>query len=553
MRRRSLTLLLLAVALLGSTAVAQVRPFVAPTPTALAEAVAALTTPEMEGRRSGTPGGERAAALIADWLRAAGLQPAGDGGSFFQSFLISTGTGLGPSNAMHIAGGASLVVGTDWIPHGGSAQGDVDAEVVYVGHGLSDDYADVDANGRIVLALSGAPSQLGSRVPRVEKVVAAREHGARALLLIDDTLPELASTSAPAPILSATVRRSVADALLPAGTTVAMLESAPRRMALGRRARVRIALEHAEVRGKNVVGIVPGRDPALRDETIVVGAHYDHLGRVGDEVHPGADDNASGTAVVTALARGFADAGGAPRTLVFALFGAEELGLIGSGHYVKQPSRPLDRTVAMVNFDMVGRLRDGRLTVGGVDSAAGLHEIVGGAATAESLTVTPRPSPFGPSDHARFYRAGVPVLFFHTGSHADYHRPSDTADKIDAPGMARVAAMAVRVVERLATAPRPAYATVTPPARQRRTGTNAFLGVHGGADAEGARLAGVVPGTAADRAGLREGDVVIRLAGARLASFDDLRAALRKRHAGERVDVVFVRNGEQRSVSAILE
>jgi Zn-dependent M28 family amino/carboxypeptidase len=316
---------------------------------------------------------------------------------------------------------------------------------------------------------------------------------------------------------------------------------------------VRIALERAEVRGKNVVGIVPGRDLALRDETVVVGAHYDHLGRVGDEVYPGADDNASGTAVVTALARGFAAAGGAPRTLVFALFGAEELGLIGSGHYVKQPSRPLDRTVAMVNLDMVGRLRDGRLTVGGVDSAAGFNEIVGGAATAESLNVTPRPSPFGPSDHARFYRAGVPVLFFHTGSHADYHRPSDTADKIDTAGMARVAAMAVRVVERLAAAPRPAYATVAPPARQRRAGTNAFLGVQGNADADGARLAGVVPGAAADRAGLREGDVVIRLAGARLASFDDLRAALRERRAGERVDVVFVRNGEQRSVTATLD
>jgi S1-C subfamily serine protease len=150
----------------------------------------------------------------------------------------------------------------------------------------------------------------------------------------------------------------------------------------------------------------------------------------------------------------------------------------------------------------------------------------------------------------------VPVLFFHTGNHPDYHRPSDTADKIDADGMGRVAAMAVRVVERLAAAPRPVYATVTPTTRQRRAGTsvtNAFLGVHGSVHADGARLAGVVPGAAADRAGLREGDVVIRLAGARLASFDDLRAALRQRRAGELVDLVFVRDGEQRSVTATLD
>ena len=407
--------------------------------------------------------------------------------------------------------------------------------------------------GRVALALAGEPSSLGYRVPRVEKLVAAREHGARALLLIADTLPELESTSAPSPLLSASVRRAVADTLLPAGVTVAALEAAPQSRATGRRAHVRIALERAQVQGKNVIGIVPGRDPALADESVIVGAHYDHLGRVGDDVYPGADDNGSGTAVVTALARTFAAAGGAPRTLVFALFGAEELGLIGSGHYVQHPSRPLDRTVAMVNFDMVGRLRDGRLTVGGVESAAEFSTLVTSAATAESLAVTPRPSPFGPSDHARFYRARVPVLFFHTGEHPDYHRPTDTADKIDADGMARVAALGARVVERLAAAPRPVYAVVTPPSRQRRAAGSAFLGVQGSADADGARLAGVVPGTAAERAGLREGDVVIRLAGARLASFEDLRAALRERRAGESVDVVFVRNGEQRSVTATLD
>jgi hypothetical protein len=271
-------------------------------------------------------------------------------------------------------------------------------------------------------------------------------------------------------------------------------------------------------------------------------------------VHPGADDNASGTAVVISLARTFAAAGGAPRTLVFTLFGAEELGLIGSTHYVRHPARPLPQTVGMVNFDMVGRLRDGRLTVGGVDSAAGFNDLVNGVAATQSITAMLSGSPTGPSDHASFYRAGVPVLFFHTGGHKDYHRPSDTADTLDADGMARVAAIGARVVERLASAPRPVYATVKPGARARPSSeVHAFLGVRGGAHADGARLAGIVRDSAADRAGLREGDVVIRLAGTPLASFDDLRAAIRARRVGERVDVVFVRNGEQRSVTATLE
>ncbi len=555
MRRRSAAVVLAVVVLLSSLGFAADRPLVPPNANALTESVAALTTPEMDGRRSGTEGGERAAALLADWLRAAGLEPGGDGGSFFQSFVLSTGTRLAPQNQLDVDG-ASRTVGTEWMPHGGSADGEVEAEVVFVGHGISnadqgyDDYAGVDMSGRIALALAGAPDRLGRRVTRVEKLVAARERGARALLLVDDALPDLNATSAPSPVPSASVRPAVANTLLPAGETIAALAARPRSFATGQRARVRIALERVDVRGVNVIGILPGREPALADETVVIGAHYDHLGRVGGAVHHGADDNASGTAVVVGLARAFAAAGGAPRTLVFALFGAEELGLIGSGHYVRRPSRPLERTVGMVNFDMVGRLRD-QFTVGGTDSAAGFGDIVSAAASGERLKVTLRGSPFSPSDHTRFYRAGVPVLFFHTGSHEDYHRPSDTPDKLDVAGMARIAAVGAQVIARLAAAPRAMYAVVPPPSRSRRGGP--FLGVQGGADTDGARVVSIVPGTAADRAGLREGDVVIRLAGTPLATFDDLRAALRDRKVGERVDVVFVRNGEQRSVTATLD
>jgi Iap family predicted aminopeptidase len=564
-RRRSvlsvlIATVLIAVVLCDSTVRAELRSLVLPTASTLAETAAALTAPEMEGRRSGTAGSERAAALIADWLRDAGLQPGGEAGSFFQSFTIARGTRLAAGNGFDIAGATSLSVGVDWLPHGGSANGDVEAEVVFVGHGISrrdqgyDDYAGVDVRGRIALALNGTAAYAGPRALRVEKLAAARANGARALLLIDDPLPELERTSVPAPVVSASVRRSAAVSLVPADVSWSAVESAPRSMATGRRVRLRVALEPTDVRTKNVVAILPGRDPALRAEHVVVGAHYDHLGRVGGRVHHGADDNASGTAVVVGLARALAAAGGTPRSLVFTLFGGEELGLLGSAHYVAHPSRPLDHAVGMVNFDMVGRLRDGQLTVGGADSGSGLADAVTGIAATESVNTTLRGSPIGPSDHASFYRAGVPVLFFHTGGHADYHRPTDTADKLDIDGMARIALLGARVVERLATAPRPVYATVAPPAREGRPpSAGPFLGVSGGADTEGARLLAVVRGSAADRAGLREGDVVLRLDGTPLASFDDLRAGIRARRVGDRIELVLVRDGEQRSATAVLE
>ncbi len=204
----------------------------------------------------------------------------------------------------------------------------------------------------------------------------------------------------------------------------------------------------------NVVGVLPGTDPRLAREAVVVGAHYDHLGRGGEgslapdqigTVHPGADDNASGTAAVLALARAFAAAGGAARTLVFAAFSGEEMGLLGSSHFVRAPPAQV-APVLMVNFDMVGRLRGGKLYVAGVDSGDSLRGLVADAARGLALSPELRGDPFSPSDHTVFYTAGVPVLFLFTGAHADYHRPSDTWDKLNAQGLETVTAFAARVI-----------------------------------------------------------------------------------------------------------
>jgi len=563
--RRALVLpfVLAVVAIVGAALAAGVLP---PAADELAAHVGALAAPEMEGRASGTPGGDRAAHYIADRLAAAGLAPGGEGGTFFQRFAVGVATRVGVGAALERLGHdpVAIQVGRDFVPHGGSPSGEASGEVVFVGEGVTagdggrDDYAGVDVRGRIALALDGGSSQHGT-ASRLEKLIAARRHGAAALLIAVDKLPSLEATAGPVQILSGAVTRAGASTLLaPAGVSLAALTTRPGPVATGIRARIRVSLDREERRAANVIGILPGRDPAWASEAVVLGAHYDHLGRQGGVVHPGADDNASGTAVVLGLARAFAAAGGAPRTLVFALFAGEEIGLLGSAHYARHPARPIDRTVAMLNFDMVGRMRNERLDVGGVESGIGLRALVTAAAMAEAKTdLVLHDAPFAPSDHASFYSAGVPVLFFHTGSHDDYHRPGDTADKIDAPGIAEVARIGACVAERLARESRPVYVKLAPPAAGPRTSGasgGAFLGVSVDtrSESDGVKLGSVIAGSAAARAGLRDGDIIVRLDGQTLGGFEDLRHVLARKSPGDTVTLLYLRDGEDREVSAIL-
>ena len=574
MIRRSISLLALLTVLV---CVAAAGPALTPpSATELGATAETLTATGMDGRRSGTPGGDRAARQLADWLQAARLQPGGEDGSFLQSFVLAAGARIAPGTTLRPLGrdAAALEVGRDWTPHGGSLRGAVEGEVVFVGYGISapeagyDDWADVDVRGRIALALEGAPPHLaGVSATRLEKLVAARRAGAGALLIVAGRLPTLAATATAVRLVSGALTPAAADGLLaPAAATTAQLarviaeRRTPASVAAGVRVELRVALEAADRTAVNVIGVLPGRDPRGAGEAIVIGAHYDHLGLVGGALYPGADDNASGTAVVVGLARAFAAAGPLDRTLVFALFGAEEVGLVGSRHYVRRPAVPIERTVAMLNFDMVGRLGDGRLTVGGVQSGRGLRDAVADAARALSIDVRLRDSPFGPSDHARFYDAGAPVLFFHTGTHADYHRPGDTADKLDTAGMARVAALGARVAARLAGADRPVYvALARPPARApgpREAGAPpVFFGVgsDGREESDGLLLTRIVPDSAAARAGLREGDVLVRFGGQGVAGFEDLLAALRTYRRGDRVSVLYLRDGLEHATTATLD
>jgi hypothetical protein len=539
-------------ALLLSTAAAPPAP---PAAADLQTHVLALTAPEMEGRGSGTPGGDRAARYIAAELARIGLRPGGDAGTFFQEFVVGETPRAGAGSRLAPADPAAreLAVGQAWIPHGGSATGRASGELVFVGH---DDYAGVDVRGRIALALAGAPGA-AARPSRLEKLIAARRAGAQALLVVEDALPAVPATAASVALLSGSVTRAGADALVAgAGRSLDTLT----RGATGVRVDLDVDLAREQVRAANVIGVLPGADPAIAQEAVVIGAHYDHLGRDGAEVYHGADDNASGTALVLSLARSFA-AARPPRTLLFILFAGEELGLLGSSHHVRQPSPiPVERMAAMLNFDMVGRLDGRRLHVGGVDTGAGFRPLVEAAGRDAGLDLDVRGSGTGASDHARFHAVGVPVLFFHSGAHADYHRPSDTAEKIDAAGMARIADLGVRVAMRIAEGPRPVFAQGPAPSpRSGRAGRagpagGAFLGIaaDGRAGWDGVRLGSVVPGSAAERAGLRAGDVLVRLADTALLGFADLREQLGRRRPGDTLQLVYLREGLDHATSVTL-
>jgi aminopeptidase YwaD len=364
----------------------------------------------------------------------------------------------------------------------------------------------------------------------------------------------------------------------------------------------------------NVIGILPGTDRTLMNEAIVIGAHYDHLGRGGDgslaanpgEIHHGADDNASGTAAIIELARQFAKEKTNKRTLIFIAFSGEEDGVFGSKYYVNNPAFPLDKTVAMINLDMVGRLNDNKLTIGGIGTASEWKELVsslndlgetryitGSGASSiawgdfnvgpnlsaneakklvDEKIAVPLPFPngngkwyavkmkrpsfslslsedgFGPSDHSSFYGKQIPVLFFFTGTHLDYHKPSDTADKINYEGLNKVRSFVREIVRAIDQNPqRPTYAVAKSANTGGRMGFSISLGtIPTYADStDGMLLDGVRDGSPAAKAGLKAGDKVVMLAGKEIRNVYDYTAAMAEMKPDVEYDVVVLRGGER--------
>jgi hypothetical protein len=728
--RRQLLTLLVAFALLVPAALAQsnAKPFV-PDVTRLRAHITYLASDKLEGRRTGTPGAEEAARFVAGEFKHLRLSPGGDKSlhngkdesmgrvqSFMQTFPYVASVELGKGNALTLATRAgmgdaetlALRVGEDWMPLGFSANGKVEsAPVVFVGYGITaadqnyDDYSGFKKSGGVAVALAGTPDGDNphgkfARAGELRfKAAAARAAGARALVIIareekfkDDKLTSLKYDNAggdaglPVVVVSrqsaariiglkdasefAWVEKALNESTTPVANGVRPIDLL-RFPSTAKPLSLTTDIVRKNTPSANVVGVLEGSDPKLKNQVIVIGAHYDHLGRGGEgslaaregEIHHGADDNASGTAGMLELARLLSnEREKMRRTVVFIAFSGEEEGLIGSSYYVQNPARPIEQTVAMINMDMIGRLREGALNVGGIGTAAewrgwvkeankgyqvtldpsitgaptqpdtgagtqpegvdksdgkskdsdkakneakdkakddgkdkakddgkdggkgeakkrgqgsgqviGIEEgrdnrgqpipiIINGTNGRPAVTATPAErfalrlseDGLGPSDHSSFYLRRVPVLFFFTGSHEDYHKPSDTADRINYDGEARVLQFVRDIIYDLQSSDkRPTYAVAKTEANSRSTGFRVYLGtVPSYAEStDGLKLDGVREGSPAEKAGLKTGDKVVKLAGHDVRNVYDYTQALSEMKAGQEYEVEVLRDGQR--------
>jgi hypothetical protein len=573
-----------------------------------------------EGRLPGTAGADASARYIADRFAALGLKPAPGMNDFQQRFEMPGPRQVDPSTTLSIDG-RPLTRDVDFRPLSLSANATFAAGVTFVGYGVADaksaydDYAGIDVKGRVVLAMRFEPKRDGKSAftgdesyspaaPIAAKARRAAAAGAAALLLV--TPPGAAGSEPPLlpfgasgpldpfgktalPVMG--VSAGTAERLLGGASLVDLqrkIDSDLKPVSYrvnGVAAAGRVELKSSVIHAANVVSVLPGRG-ALKDEYVVVGAHYDHVGRGAfgsmtprGGIHNGADDNASGTAALLAIARHLANLP-LRRSVLLVAFTAEESGLIGSNYFVKHSPVPAERMVAMVNLDMVGRVRDDTLFVGGGGTRPGFRPMLTRADTESPLKLKSiGEGGFGPSDHQTFAMAKVPSLFFFSGAHAQYHNPDDDADRINYAGMDRVCALVIDVLKQIDSAGREAYvdkfdaagfmnnphaaarATTGPTTKSTQStqpagGGGASLGVvpDYGSDtaAAGVRIGGARPGSAAEKAGLRDGDVLIAWDGKPITNLYDLSDLLRQARPSDAVDLTYTRGGQKTTVRVTL-
>ncbi|HML16859.1 MAG TPA: M28 family peptidase [Bryobacteraceae bacterium] len=553
-----------------------------------------LASPELKGRATGSPELEKAARFIAGKFKSFGLKPA-DGKNFELAFPVTLGAHLGPHNSLtfHDPEPGSLEPQKDFVPFSFSSVGKLNAPVVFAGYGITDkeknydDYAGIDVTGKIVLIFRHEPKEgakLSDHAAFTEKAVNAKMHGAKGVILINDTfahagkpdeLEKFRQAEGPTDVGVLFVQMKEADAERFVETAHTTLGEAyekinhsmqPDSFALPE---VTVDLDvdvHHEVKTvHNVAGYLPGDTP----EYVVVGAHYDHLG-LGDEhslapsqigqIHPGADDNASGTAGVIELARWFSKQPKQKRGILFLTFAGEELGLLGSEWYVNHPALPLKDAVAMINMDMIGRIREGKVYLSGTGTGSTFPQLIDQVKPPASLHIDlSEKTGYGASDHTSFTTKQVPVLFFFSGLHGDYHKPSDTADKIDPEDAALLLDYIADLMTHLEADPtRPQFERVAEPTEPTTGGGGSGYGPNFGSipdfnePPKGVRFADVRDGTPAAKAGLKAGDILIEFDGKPIGNLYDFTYALRAHKPGDLVLVKVIRGSQTIEAKVLL-
>lgn len=570
-------------------------------PTRYIEDVKFLASDAMQGRGNGSPELEQAAEYISAQFRASGLQPAGEDKGYFQAFEITTGATLGAKNELKI-GDTVLKIDADFVPIVFSDTAQFDGPLVFAGYGITapeykyDDYAGIDATNKIVVAFTHEPQELDTKsvfagtdytvhASFVNKAINARMHGAKGIVFITDPSHDYEEVG------TATRREQAGDISIPSvhakrAVIVEAFKKGGKDLAEIRKAidkdlapqsfevpglTAHIATDVTRIRKKvrNVIGALPGTDPQLKDEWIVIGAHYDHLGLGGassmapsliGQPHHGADDNASGTAGVMELARVAAKSPNArKRSILFMAFAGEEVGLLGSSHFTNDPTIPLASIDAMINMDMIGRVSNNRITVGGVGTSPSFKPALDEFAPRSGLTVQPTESGYGASDQTAFNAKKIPVLFFFSGTHTDYHKPSDTADKINTAGAVKVLALVQQLTERFAGEPEKlVYAEVQEPRNSGRGSGGGYGPFFGSVpdfrdDIKGVLFADVVNNSPAAKAGLKGGDIMVAFDGKTVQSLNDYAFILRQKKPGDVVVVGIKRGDKDMTVNVTLE
>ena len=551
-----------------------------------------LASDELAGRFPGTDGDKLTVEYIVNEFEEYGITPAGEDG-YLQPFDYISEIKLGKDNSLSIGNG-ELIKGsgeeftTLYLSANGTAQGNI----VFVGYGINapelnyNDYAGIDLKGKIALMLMYSPGYNNphdnpfSKYERLRiKCAAAKEQGAAGIIVVkgpesgEDELVKL-RMSGPGetmdiPVMN--VKRSYVEYIFTNSKKMTLSEVQKNIDSLrtpmsfesgGGMAQLKADLVRIKALTNNVIGKIEGKDPVLKNEYIVIRAHMDHLGdglKYGSlhdshvaEIHNGADDNASGVAGILELAQYYSTKKkDLKRSIIFMTFSGEEAGLIGSAYFTKSELMKKYNVVSMINLDMVGRLTDNKLTIGGTGTSSIWQGLLDSLNKTYNFTAAYNKDGYGPSDHASFYGKDIPVLFFFTGLHKDYHKPSDDWQLINADGEAKVLNMVVSIVNYVNTlSAKPDFIKVTEEKKETNMGFRVTLGVipDYSSTKEGLEITGVKSGGVAEKSGLQGGDVITKLGQYEIKNIYDYTDALTKFKPGEESEVTFVRGTETKTV-----
>jgi Zn-dependent M28 family amino/carboxypeptidase len=562
--------------------------------------LAYISSDALAGRDVGSEGIAKAGEYIAKRFSDLGFETDKFDGGPYQEFAIPGPAALGDpeKNQLKFTGAdglPELKLEGNYCPLSLGSSGKFESEVVFVGFGITapglnyDDYAGLDVEGKVVIVLRREPQQSDAKsrfngTQNTEyayftaKELNASLHKVAAMILVNDTqtaaspagdaimrVAEAGASLAKSKVPTIFCSRSVIDPLIQKSTGKSLSElqaeidstGEPKSVVLKDvKATGEVEISSKDIIARNVVGFLPGKG-SLAEEYVVVGAHYDHVGMGGMgslapgtvAIHNGADDNGSGTTTMLEVARHLSlDKSENRRGIIFIAFSGEERGLLGSKHYVRSPRWPLEKTVTMVNMDMVGRLTDGGLTIYGTGTAEGFDPLLDKLNETSNFKLDKQPAGFGPSDHQSFYEFDIPVFHFFTGLHNDYHRPSDDFDKVNIEGMQQIADMVNQLVIHLATRPdRPKLLKITDVADVGRANARrrVTLGIQMDTNAEAVVVKEVSEGGGAAAAGVMPGDTIIKIGETAVANATEMRRALNSKKAGDTVEVTVKRGTEE--------